>query len=102
MLFRSGSDPAKRGEFILYNAHWDHLGKDERLKGDQIFNGAADNAAGTAVLLEIARTLAAGPAPRRSVTLQPMRGSSSVGSIAFMRVGSFHAPANASGSPGSS
>ena len=59
-----GSDPAKRGEFILYNAHWDHLGKDERLKGDQIFNGAADNAAGTAVLLEIARTLAAGPAPR--------------------------------------
>ena len=62
-----GSDPGKRGEFILYNAQWDHLGKDERLKGDQIFNGAADNAAGTAVLLEIARTLAAGPAPRRSV-----------------------------------
>jgi Zn-dependent M28 family amino/carboxypeptidase len=40
---------------------------DERLPGDRIFNGAADNAAGTAVLLEIARTLSTGPAPSRSI-----------------------------------
>ncbi|CAN5799794.1 M28 family metallopeptidase [soil metagenome] len=41
-------------EYIVYTAHWDHLGKDESLEGDQIFNGAADNASGTAAVLEIA------------------------------------------------
>ena len=63
----TGADPARRDEFLIYNAHWDHLGMDERLPGDRIFNGAADNAAGTAVLLEIARTLSTGPAPSRSI-----------------------------------
>lgn len=62
-----GSDPALKGEHVIYNAHWDHLGMDERLPGDRIFNGAADNAAGVAMLLEIARAFSTGPAPRRSV-----------------------------------
>ena len=65
-----GSDARLRDEFLIYTAHWDHLGRDERLKGDQIYNGAADNAAGTAVLLEIAQAMKALPAaqqPKRSV-----------------------------------
>jgi Zn-dependent M28 family amino/carboxypeptidase len=53
-----GSDPKLRDEFVVYMAHWDHLGRDKSFKGDQIFNGAADNATGTAGLLEIARMYA--------------------------------------------
>ena len=60
-----GSDPALRNEYVIYTAHWDHLGRDPRLKGDQIYNGAADNAAGTAVLLELAQAYAALPADQR-------------------------------------
>lgn len=60
-----GADPERRGEFVIYTAHWDHLGRDNRLKGDQIFNGAADNAAGTAVLLELAQACHALPAAQR-------------------------------------
>ena len=63
-----GSDPKLRDECVIYTAHWDHLGRDPALKGDQIFNGAADNASGTAALLEIARAFTkVDPAPRRSV-----------------------------------
>ncbi|WP_414660727.1 M28 family peptidase [Horticoccus sp. 23ND18S-11] len=65
-----GTDPQLRNEYVYYNAHWDHLGRDERLKGDQIYNGAADNAAGVAVLLEIAQGIQALPAarkPKRSI-----------------------------------
>ncbi len=65
-----GSDPHLKNEYVLYNAHWDHLGIDEKLKGDRIFNGAADNAAGVAVLLEIAQAMRALPPaqqPKRSV-----------------------------------
>lgn len=65
-----GADPKLRDEYVIYNAHWDHLGRDPSRKGDQIFNGAADNAAGTAVLLEIARAMTGLPAaekPKRSV-----------------------------------
>ncbi|MDP6579901.1 MAG: M28 family metallopeptidase [Vicinamibacterales bacterium] len=54
-------------EVVLYMAHWDHLGKDDSLSGDQIYNGAADNATGTAGLLELARAFTAGEPPRRSV-----------------------------------
>jgi len=49
-----GSDPALKNEYVIYTAHWDHLGRDPKLQGDQIFNGALDNASGTAALLEIA------------------------------------------------
>ena len=41
-------------EAIVYTAHWDHLGKDEALSGDQIYNGSIDNATGVAAILEIA------------------------------------------------
>jgi len=55
-------------EIFIYMAHWDHLGTDSSLEGDQIYNGALDNASGTAALLEIARAYATLPqAPRRSV-----------------------------------
>jgi Zn-dependent M28 family amino/carboxypeptidase len=55
-------------EVFVYMAHWDHLGTDPKLEGDQIYNGAMDNASGTAALLEIARAFTALPqAPRRSV-----------------------------------
>jgi len=65
-----GSDPKLRNEYIIYTAHWDHLGRDPRLTGDQIYNGAADNAAGVAVLLEIAQAMVSLPIdqrPKRSV-----------------------------------
>lgn len=41
-------------EYVIYTAHWDHLGRDTTLAGDQIFNGALDNASGTAAMIEIA------------------------------------------------
>jgi len=55
-------------EVIVYTAHWDHLGKDEHLQGDQIYNGAIDNATGVAALLEIAEAFKhQQPAPQRSI-----------------------------------
>jgi Zn-dependent M28 family amino/carboxypeptidase len=55
-------------EIFIYMAHWDHFGTDPKLEGDQIYNGALDNASGTAALLEIARAYSALPqSPRRSV-----------------------------------
>ena len=63
-----GSDPKLKNEYVIYSAHWDHLGRDTSLVGDQIYNGASDNAAGTAQLLEIARGFAmTKPRPRRSI-----------------------------------
>lgn len=56
-------------EHIIYSAHWDHLGKDENKKGDQIYNGAHDNATGTATALAIAKAYKELTiAPKRSVT----------------------------------
>ena len=54
-------------DVVLYMAHWDHLGQDDSLAGDQIYNGAADNATGTAGLIELARAFTQGEPPRRSV-----------------------------------
>ena len=55
-------------EVVMYVAHWDHLGSDPSISGDQIFNGAADNATGTAGLLELANAFTrSGERPRRSV-----------------------------------
>ncbi len=50
-----GSDPKLKDEWIIYTAHWDHLGKHPDVEGDQIFNGAVDNATGVAGLIELAR-----------------------------------------------
>jgi len=63
-----GSDPTLKNEYIVYTAHWDHLGRDSNLQGDQIFNGALDNASGTAALLEIAEAFTKlSTPPKRSI-----------------------------------
>ncbi len=57
-------------EHILYTAHWDHIGFDETKKGDQIYNGAHDNATGIGGLIEIAQAFAELKQPlSRSVTM---------------------------------
>jgi Zn-dependent M28 family amino/carboxypeptidase len=50
-----GSDPALKNEWLIFTAHWDHLGKDPALQGDQIFNGAVDNGSGVAAIISLAR-----------------------------------------------
>lgn len=72
----TGRDPALRGEYIVVSAHMDHIGT-ANAPGDSIFNGADDNASGTAAMLEIARTLAQLPPnqrPRRSVLFLAVSG----------------------------
>ncbi|TAN03730.1 MAG: M28 family peptidase [Rhodanobacteraceae bacterium] len=55
-------------QVVVYSAHWDHLGENDKLKGDKIFNGAVDNGTGLSALLEIARAFKhQKPAPSRSV-----------------------------------
>jgi Zn-dependent M28 family amino/carboxypeptidase len=64
----TGSDPGLRNEYVVYMAHWDHLGVGTAVNGDTIYNGARDNAAGVAMLLEIARAFKkVQPASRRSI-----------------------------------
>ena len=62
-----GSDPAVRDSAVLIDAHYDHLGIGRAVNGDSIYNGADDDASGVVAVLEIARALAAGPKPRRTV-----------------------------------
>lgn len=59
---------ARPDETVIYSAHWDHLGVGQPdARGDRIYNGAVDNATGTAQLLELARIFAKGPRPQRSI-----------------------------------
>jgi len=72
-----GSKPARSEEYVIYTAHWDHLGRNTRLKGDQIFNGALDNASGCAGILEIAREFTQLPPaerPERSILFLAVTG----------------------------
>jgi Zn-dependent M28 family amino/carboxypeptidase len=63
-----GSDPQLEDEYVVYTAHWDHLGIGAPVKGDRIYNGALDNASGVAAVLEIARAFATvEPRPKRSI-----------------------------------
>ena len=63
-----GSDPALKNEYVVFSAHLDHLGIGEAIKGDVIYNGAVDNASGSAAMLEIARAFSEMPTPpRRSI-----------------------------------
>lgn len=62
-----GRDSELRDEAVIYTAHYDHLGIGMASDGDNIFNGAVDNASGTATLLEIAEAFARGARPRRSL-----------------------------------
>jgi Zn-dependent M28 family amino/carboxypeptidase len=59
-----GADEARKDEYVVYTAHWDHFGK----TAEGIFHGARDNASGTAALVEMARALTkASPPPKRSI-----------------------------------
>ena len=70
-----GSDPTLARETVIFTAHLDHLGVGEPVEGDAIYNGAADNAVGVAVLLEVARAFAAMPRrPARSVLFAVVTG----------------------------
>jgi hypothetical protein len=62
-----GRDPALRKSPILLTAHLDHLGIGKAVEGDNIYNGADDDASGTTAVLELARALGSGPRPRRTV-----------------------------------
>jgi Zn-dependent M28 family amino/carboxypeptidase len=63
-----GSDPKLRDEHVLFSAHLDHLGMSSPINGDGLYNGAMDNAAGVAGLLDIARSYKArGERPERSM-----------------------------------
>jgi Zn-dependent M28 family amino/carboxypeptidase len=63
-----GSDRKLREQYVIYSAHWDHLGRDPKLSGDPVYHGADDNATGVAGLIEIAREfVAAKPRPKRSL-----------------------------------
>jgi Zn-dependent M28 family amino/carboxypeptidase len=50
-----GQDPKLKNEYVIYSAHWDHLGIGLPAEGDSIYNGALDNASGVAATLELAR-----------------------------------------------
>jgi len=54
-------------EVVILNAHWDHLGTNPRLNGDQIFNGAVDNATGIAGMIALAEEFMRGSPPKRSL-----------------------------------
>ena len=57
-------------EVVIYTAHWDHFGINPEMEGDNIFNGARDNATGTAALISLARAFTGLPEkPRRSILL---------------------------------
>jgi Zn-dependent M28 family amino/carboxypeptidase len=63
-----GEGQKLRDEYIIYTAHWDHLGRHPELQGDQIFNGAIDNASGVASVIELAAAFSKlNPQPKRSV-----------------------------------
>jgi hypothetical protein len=70
-----GSDPALKAEYIVYTAHLDHLGISTQVLGDAIYNGALDNASGTAAMLQIARAFSSmQPRPRRSLVFVAVAG----------------------------
>ena len=63
-----GSDAALKDEHVVYIAHVDHFGRGVAMNGDDIYNGAHDNASGVAIVLDVARAYAALPTrPRRSI-----------------------------------
>ena len=63
-----GSDPKLKDEWVVYTAHWDHLGRHLDLPGDQIFNGALDNASGVASVIQLGAAFTKlNPPPKRSV-----------------------------------
>ena len=81
-----GSDAKRASDAVMYTAHYDHLGIRAGMPGDNIYNGADDNATGCGILLELAKAFASGQAPPRSVLFaavtaeeQGLRGSEYLG-----------------------
>jgi Zn-dependent M28 family amino/carboxypeptidase len=62
-----GYDPQAAAEVIMLSAHLDHLGVNDTLTGDKVYNGADDDASGCVAVMEMARVLAAGKRPRRTI-----------------------------------
>jgi aminopeptidase YwaD len=62
-----GSDPSLAHAAVLFSAHLDHLGMGKPVNGDNIYNGADDDASGTVAVLELARVLGSGEKPKRTV-----------------------------------
>lgn len=73
-----GSDPQFAKETVLLSAHLDHLGIGREVNGDNIYNGADDDASGCTAVLELAEALAAGPRPKRTVVFA-LFGSEEIG-----------------------
>jgi hypothetical protein len=70
-----GSDPVLKNEYIVLSAHLDHLGRVKAENGDDIANGAMDNAMGIATMLEVARAFAKeGKTPKRSILFAALTG----------------------------
>jgi Zn-dependent M28 family amino/carboxypeptidase len=85
-----GTDAKLKQEAVIYSAHWDHLGMDEGMRGaghgDQIWNGAIDNASGAAALLAMAAEAVKHPAKRTQVFLWPAAEEQGLlGSAAYVR-----------------
>ena len=62
-----GRDPRRAEQAVLITSHWDHKGIGPLIRGDSIYNGAEDNASGIAATLGVAKALAQGPRPARSI-----------------------------------
>jgi hypothetical protein len=75
-----GRDPLLRHSAILLSAHLDHLGIGVPVHGDNIYNGADDDASGVTAVLELARVLGKGPPPRRTVIFA-LFGSEEIGGL---------------------
>jgi len=74
-----GGDPQLRDEAVVVTAHYDHLGLGQPVNGDSVYNGADDDASGTAAVLEIAQLLGRGPAPKRTVVFLLVTGVEMIG-----------------------
>ena len=79
-----GTDPKLEQQAVVYSAHWDHFGSDQ--KTHRIWNGAVDNASGSAALLAMAEVAAAHPARRTQIFLWPCAEEQGLlGSLAYVR-----------------
>jgi len=64
----------RKDEFIIYSAHWDHFGIGKAIEGDSIYNGAVDNASGTAGLLALAEAFKKSNVTKRSIVFMAVTG----------------------------
>ena len=69
-----GSDPKLKKEYVVVSAHLDHLGIGRAVNGDSLYNGAMDNASGSASVIECAKLMAQYPHPRRSILFITLAG----------------------------